>query len=295
MNHILTNRTQELLNASDEEKRKYVFSDKWISYSAAELTLKKMSQLLEMPNKHRPRNILMIGATNNGKTAILNKFCKTHPPIVIDDEDHYQIPCLQIQAPYKPTPKMLYIKILDAIKFPHKPQQSLEIKESQAFHVLKKAKVKVLLIDEIHHALAGSANQQREFINCLKYISNELKISIVAAGTSDAFHVINTDPQMANRFIPSTLPRWTANEEYVSLLYTLEAMLPLNEQSKLFEPALANKILSLSEGLIGEIVTILQESFNYCLDNGKNKINSGVLDNIEYVSPKIRRKLSVNI
>jgi superfamily II DNA or RNA helicase len=36
----------------------------------------------------------------------------------------------------------------------------------------------MLIVDEIHHLLAGSATRQRQFLNVLKYLGNELKIPI---------------------------------------------------------------------------------------------------------------------
>ena len=43
--------------------------------------------------------------------------------------------------------------------------------------------VKMLIIDEIHHVLAGPLLKQRHFLNVIKYMGNELQIPIVAAGT----------------------------------------------------------------------------------------------------------------
>ena len=44
----------------------------------------------------------------------------------------------------------------------------------------------MLIVDEVHHLLAGSHREQRASLNLLKYLANELKICIVAVGTSDA-------------------------------------------------------------------------------------------------------------
>jgi hypothetical protein len=84
-------------------------------------------------------------------------------------------------------------------------------------------------------------------------LSNELQIPIVVAGTHDAFNAIQTDPQLANRFEPAPLPRWTMNEDYLRLLASFEVGLGLEQPSHLIEPALATKILVLTGGTIGEI------------------------------------------
>lgn len=293
MSRFLTDKTKELLKAPAEERIDYVWKDKWIQYKAAEDSLKHMQRLIDIRPTHRPKNILLLGATNNGKTMILEQLSKNNPAYYIKGEDHHRIPCLKIQAPFKPSPKIFYNKILDSLFYPHKPQQGFEVKERQVYKALKTVKTRLLIIDEVHHALGGSANQQREFLNCIKNLSNELRISIVAAGTSDAFHVINSDPQIANRFQPFNLNRWVYGEEYVQLLYTLEGLLPLPKESKLYSNTKAKKILSMSEGYIGEITMILKEAFTHCMDYELDSISINVLDEINYVSPSLRRKLTM--
>ncbi len=39
-------------------------------------------------------------------------------------------------------------------------------------------------IDEIHNALAGQNNKQREFLNVLRLIGNELKIPLICVDTN---------------------------------------------------------------------------------------------------------------
>jgi hypothetical protein len=55
----------------------------------------------------------------------------------------------------------------------------------------------LLCIEEVHHLLAGSHREQRKALNLLKFLANELKIVVVAVGTSDAFHALQTDVQVA--------------------------------------------------------------------------------------------------
>ena len=95
------------------------------------------------------------------------------------------------------------------------------------------AQTKMLIIDEIHHILAGHIRLQSVFLNALKYLSNELRAPIVAVGTKDALRAIQTDPQMANRFEPAPLAKWVLDEEFRRLLASLERVLPLQRPSGL--------------------------------------------------------------
>jgi len=47
----------------------------------------------------------------------------------------------------------------------------------------------------------------------VKYICNELRMSVIAAGTHEALHVMRFDPQIASRFEQIELPIWTETDE----------------------------------------------------------------------------------
>ncbi len=153
--------------------------------------------------------------------------------------------------------------------------------------------VRMLIIDEIQHVLAGPLLKQRHFLNVIKYMGNELQIPIVAAGTHDAFNAIQIDPQLANRFEPALLPRWTMNDDYLRLLSSFEVALPLDQPSGLMEPALATKILSLSGGTIGEISTLLRRAALRAIEDGAERISSTTLDSCGYVAPSERRRVAL--
>jgi hypothetical protein len=65
----------------------------------------------------------------------------------------------------------------------------------------------MLIVDEVHHLLAGSYREQRAALNLLKYLANDLQFSVVIVGTADAQLALETDPQMTSRFAPLEIPR----------------------------------------------------------------------------------------
>ena len=152
----------------------------------------------------------------------------------------------------------------------------------------------LLIIDEIQHVLAGPLLKQRQFLNVIKHLGNELQIPIVAAGTQDAFNAIQTDPQLANRFEPAVLRRWTMGEDYLRLLASFEVALPLEQRSGLVEPALALKILSLSEGTIGEISALLCRAALEAIERGTEQITGASLERCGYVAPSERRRAAIS-
>lgn len=140
---------------------------------------------------------------------------------------------------------------------------------------------------------AGSRLQQRRLLNLLRWIGNELQISLIAVGTAEALHAVQSDDQLANRFEPVGLPPWRAGTEYEQLLSTLEAVLPLRLPSDLAEPDLANKILTSAEGILGEIVSIVTRAAVRAVASGSEVITASLIDQTGFIAPSQRRRVAV--
>ena len=288
----LHNKTKEIvINSSDEERIHSIKKAKWIGYSQANNVINRFNELLNYPINHRMPNILLVGDSNNGKTALLNKFIKSNQSYVEEETGKLIIPTLLIQAPPEPDVRRFYNAILESLFAPYKSSEKIEMKQQRVIHLLKKVELRLLIIDEIHHVLAGNLSKQRSFLNVLKFLSNELKISMICSGTREAFNAIQTDPQLANRFEPKVLKKWKNDEDYLRLLASFESLLPLKEPSMLVEPSLSTKILAMSEGLIGEISKILELASILAIESGVEKINRNILNNIDYTSPSDRKKM----
>jgi len=76
--------------------------------------------------------------------------------------------------------------ILNAVGAPYNPYWRVDALEHAALSSLALIHAQVLVIDEVHQLLAGSAREQRLSLNLIKSISNDLRISIVVVGTGDA-------------------------------------------------------------------------------------------------------------
>lgn len=65
---------------SNEARIRNIRSERWITYARAEGALLQLDDLLTFPKRTRMPNLLLVGPTNNGKTMILEKFRRAHPP-----------------------------------------------------------------------------------------------------------------------------------------------------------------------------------------------------------------------
>jgi hypothetical protein len=235
-------------------------------------------------------NLLIIGDTNNGKTVIVREFERPHRGRDNPRGESARVPVLLVQAPPVPSESRFYSAILDQLFVPHSASASPAAKQQLVLQTLRYVETRMLVIDELHHLLAGHATAQRQCLNMLKYLGNELQIPIVGVGTKDAVRAMQADPQIANRFEPIGLPRWEMGREFVTLLATFERMLPIREASGLAQPKLATKILALSEGTIGELANLLNAAAIHAVRTGRERIDDKVLREIDWTPPSERKR-----
>lgn len=277
------------LGMSDAERIHYVRSPRWIGYTRAKQVLAKLEDLLTHPKQHRMPNLLIAGLTGNGKTQLVTRFERLHPAHDNPEGDGITVPVLYVQAPPTPEESRFYNSILEKLSAPYKPSDRVDAKQFQVIRILSHIKTRVLIIDEIHHILAGNLNKQRNFLNGIKYLGNELQIPIVGVGTYDAFNAIQTDPQLSNRFEPMMLPQWKINADYQRLLASFERMLPLKNPSTLTEQTLALKLLTMSEGIIGELSAVLGRAAVKAIEDGSERISVKLLDSMDWDQPSERK------
>jgi hypothetical protein len=289
MTDHLNEAAKAALESEDSERIDRVRSARWIGYTRAKRVLAKLDSLLTHPKQHRMPNLLLVGDTNNGKTVLVNRFEKLHPARDNPEGDGISVPVLYVQAPPTPDEGRFYNTILEKIFAPYKPNDRVDKKQFQTIRILSNIGTRMLIVDEIQHVLAGNLNKQRNFLNTVKYLGNELQIPIVGVGTEDAFNAIQTDPQLSNRFDPAILPRWEMGNEYLKLLASFERMLPLKKPSNLIEKGLSIKLLSMSEGVIGEISAVLSKAAVKAIETGGEHIGPKVLDSIDWTRPSERK------
>jgi hypothetical protein len=145
--------------------------------------------------------------------------------------------------------------------------------------MLRHLDLKMLLIDETHNILASTYNDQRAMLNLLRFISNELRISIVCFGVADAKEAISGDVQLARRFQEYYLPRWKADERFHALVVGILRNLPLRSPSVLSTRAL-RRILQVSDGVTSQIFGMLYEAAEVAIRTQRECIDDDLMDEI---------------
>jgi hypothetical protein len=281
---------REVLDLPAADRIAHMRRPRWIGYTRAKQLLDKLDELLTHPKTHRMPNLLIVGDTNAGKTMLANRFVQLHPADDNPEGDAAIVPVLAIQAPPGPDEGRFYNAILEALFAPYNPRERVAQKQVQVLRILKGVGLRMLIIDEVHNVLTGPVTKQRQFLNVLKYLGNDLQIPLVGLGTKEALRAVQADPQLANRFEPAALPCWQLNQEFQMLLASFEQVLPLRKASRLADEQMARKLLVLSEGSLGELSLLLTSAAVYAVQSGAERIDEKVLAAIDWIPPSERRR-----
>ena len=279
----------QALSLSDEDRIRFIRAGRWLPLKHAKAALLKLEELLTWPEVTRMPSYLLVGPSFSGKTSILERFLELHPPDLDPARETTMCPVLMVDAPPKPDIADFYSRILDALMAPYKPTAPAHEKYSQVKRLFRALGVRVLIIDEIHHLIAGSLNRQREFRNALKSLGNETKVCIVASGIEEAYNAFNADAQMSSRFVPIEMPRWSPGEDMGRLLASLERGMPLRNASGLHHPDLMMAIHARSESMLGDICSLVTEAACAAVRSGDEQITLNGLSRLDWVPPSKRK------
>jgi hypothetical protein len=288
--HLLAS-VRTLADAPDEVRIRRIRTDRWLGYARAEAALAALEDLLSFPKRTRMPNLLLVGPSNNGKTMIVEKFRREHLPGSEESarDGAIRVPVLKVQMPPAPDERRFFSAILEALGAPDRMNDRLATKQDMAVRMMRATGVRMLVIDEVHNLLCGTRDQQRRFLNLLRWLGNELQIPLVAVGTAEGLRAIQSDDQLANRFTPFGLPPWQGGAEFTRLINTLEAVMPLKRPSGLSEPMIAQKLLSASDGILGEVVAIITRVAVSAIEAKEERIRVEMLDDMSFIPPSERR------
>jgi hypothetical protein len=224
--------------------------------------------------------MLMTAPSGQGKSAILNAFYSQHKPDPNPDGEEFKAPVILLQSPPKPLEGRMVYRLLETLNAPFKPSASPEAKLSQLTHLLRICGVKVIIIDEIHFALACTDRQQRGLGNVLRYIANELRIAIIAVGTEEAELFVKSQTNLVTRFRQVRLPVWCNNDAFGAFLEKYEKTLPLRKESKLGQESVRTKIYQLSSGSTVAIVNLLHRAAELAIKVKEERITPALLETV---------------
>jgi len=234
--------TKKMVTLADDVRVREISRDRWIDYPRATQALELFERLIDTPPKERMPGLLLHGDSNMGKTQITAKFLRRHPRWFDDEFEVEQRPVISMQMPATPDQIRFDSGLLFELGAPHNAGVTLASLERLARDILRRIAPRMLIVDEVHHLLAGSYREQRAALNLPKFLANDLRLSLVLVGTRDAVLALQTDAQMMSRFPPFELPRWEESDSFRRLLASFERVLPLRKASNLAQMNIAQFI-----------------------------------------------------
>jgi hypothetical protein len=277
--HLLPD-VAELLTLPKPERVKSAQLDRWIGYTRAVSILSRLDDVLAYPKTLRMANVLVVGRSGNGKSSLLERFINRHP-IQISENGTAVMPILRIEMPETPDESEFWSLILWGLAVSHREKDPASIKKRQAKSLLIHSQVRVLVIDEFNN-LARAGKAAGDLLAAIKGLSNDLRLSVVAAGTLEAANALNSEPQMRSRFESAILDRWKLDQEYLRFLASYEQLLPLAEPSNLASRELAPKIYGLAGDTVGGAVKLLKLAASKAIESGAERITAPLLDRLEW-------------
>lgn len=267
----------EVIGGDFELRSNHFKRKEWISYTFADTCLANLSLICKGDPTHRPECRLILSPAGNGKSMILNKLYSMVPKL--EGSAHAQhIPVIKINAPPQPNLSALCNLLLTQTGAPILKGEPAVQCLVRTCDLLQSVGLRVLIIDEIQDILSGKTEHYRTMRKSLRYISNQVKVSIIAAGTKEARTPINEDPTLRSRFQPLILPRWGNNAAFRDLLSKFQKQLPLRNESNLLEPSVQERIFKASEGRIGEVFNLLSHALEVAIKSEMERIDHDVLD-----------------
>ena len=256
--------------------------DRWVSYPASEAGLERLGELLETPARVRMPCVLIYGMSGTGKSMLLEKFQRDSAKKVGRPTGRRTI--VAAQMPPVPQVRSLYAEIVRALDGGARSAGRFHELQSAAVGMLKHASARMLIIDEIQHLLSCNAREQRAALNAIKSLANTLRMSIVAAGTHEAVHVMRYDPQIASRFEQMELPVWGETEELWRFAAGYVRLLPSRLGADLDQRVIAC-LLELTDGITGRVTDVLRRAAAHAIATRSNRIT---LDTLQYVGAHLR-------
>jgi len=290
----------DMLKTVSEENRSRIHqmqSNSWIGYSKAISIRNQMQNLLTHPRTHRMPNLALIAETNNGKTMLLKNFCKQNNPPVDPNAEKTVLPVLMIQTPPSADEGRLYYTILDRLCAAGSAREPEDSKLRRITIILRHLETKILVLDDFFNIGSSSPSRRRKFLNALRNLSIALEMPIIISGTPETLNILSIDPSIANRFKPLHLPKWSEErlEDFARFVLSVEKTLLLEKPCQLCDEEGLLRLLTFSEGLIGEVVAIMRLLTEWAIRSGIESISSDIItrDNLKalgWVMPSDRSR-----
>lgn len=284
---------QSLLDKDLSAKLEGLFQDKFVVHALVKDTLSTLKESLQRPRVERPVCWLIIGPVNSGKSALVHRLQRD---LGGDAERKVgainELPLLVIEVPSRPTEPRLNLAIARALRMPVASEHESRRISDTILRNLIQRKVRMIVFVEMDHFEPLQEDEQTVVFDFIKNITNE-GIVVVGVGTEDCRKAIENHKALASRFRPRFLTGFAQGPEFCDFLTTLESFYPFPSRSFLESDNLRTAIFRRTNGVVGEVVLLLNEAAAWALREGRPCIDEHALTKCAYTEsllPSSKRK-----
>ncbi len=275
--HLLAD-TAALLATPIEERLRWINTDRFILHDKAKPVLSAMKDIFNRPPCIRPPCLAVIGNSNEGKTAIANRFLRDmggdHTKIF---GNHDEMPVVMVEMPPRATEPRVCLAIARALGLAGYANSKSRLVSDHVYRALVAKKVRILILMEFHHIEPLPRCERQVVLDMVKGISNQ-GVSVIAVGTEEARIMLAEDEQVANRMRVIRVNSFTQGEDLMNFLHSLEAFYPLPKPSGLGEKAMMNRIYRKTLGITGDVVSQCNAAAAWAVRNNRPCIDAEAME-----------------
>jgi len=218
------------LKASDEVLREF-FADRFVEHPSATAIMEEMRFIYETGAlKRRPYNLMVVGDSGAGKTALLEEFVRRYAKVDLAEGIVSQVRTIAItEMPVNPSEGTLLSAISEAGGLGPMDKPNLGRFVTGA----DRSGLRLIIIDEFHNLDAATRNHKLACLNLLKWLGNQTGLSLIIAGTQNISRIMSYDEQFEKRFRALKLPNWRSNRHLERFVYSYLASLPIETPKSL--------------------------------------------------------------
>lgn len=259
---------EKALQAMPRDRMAMAIQDRVVHYPALDQIINEAEWMVYEPRQTRARGLVVVANRGNGKTSLARLIHGR-----FDAYDSPDLPCVvRISISGVRDARSLYGRILEELGSPARISHRLSDRELLVQRLLHEVDCRLLILDEVQDVLLGSERDQQRALEGIKLLMNELSLPILAFGTDKAGQGFGADPHLQARFTQFTMPTWKADNTLANFLATYERLLPLKEASNLAAQDKVTYLAKLSDGVLGKIITRVQNAALAAIVDGTERI-----------------------